>query len=136
MFTDSINRQFITGIIMRDIRNIYRAQELIASKNIYITGRERNWHKRPGPAIQGRDSLLKHLQNPSVNLTGDIENITVENTIQIRLRFLDMQAHGNWKIYNRQVWGILYNNALQDIRAGCGERIRDWLGDELRTIFE
>jgi hypothetical protein len=134
MFTDSIKKQFVTQVIERDIKNIYNAQLLIATKNIYMTGSNRELHKRKGPLMGGRGNLIQSLQSPDYKISvGD--TITIVNTIAKQLRFLDMKAHGNWQIYNRQVWGILYNNALQDIRAGYGKQIHDHIGKILRDIL-
>jgi hypothetical protein len=47
-----------------------------------------------------------------------------------------MKRLGNWKIYNRQIWGILYSNALKDIKQRYGEYIGDTVGDALRDAFE
>jgi hypothetical protein len=46
-----------------------------------------------------------------------------------------MKDHGNWRIYNRQVWGILYNNALQDIKSGYGSQLHDYIGKMLRDAI-
>ena len=42
-------------------------------------------------------------------------------TSPLYIRFLDMKKHGNYGIYNRQVWGILWNNSLQTIKYGYGK---------------
>jgi len=46
-----------------------------------------------------------------------------------------MKKFGNRKIYNRQVWGILYNNALKDIKFNYGQAISDVVGEKLREAF-
>lgn len=46
-----------------------------------------------------------------------------------------MKKHGNWKIYNRQVWGILYNNSLRRILHGYGEEIHDNVRATLESAF-
>jgi hypothetical protein len=135
MFTDTIKKDFITQVIDRDIQNIYKAQLLIATKNIYMRGRTRELHKRKGPTIQGTGRLAASLKNPDYKISVGDSSITVTNTISKQLRFLDMKAHGDWRIYNRQIWGILYNNALQDIEAGVGDQIHDHFGKMLRDIF-
>jgi hypothetical protein len=138
VFADSIKKQFITQIIERDIRNIYNAQALIATKNTYVSGRDLEYRKRRGATIAEsvrNAGLVASLQNPDYKIQVSDTSITVVNTISKRLRFLDMKAHGNWQIYNRQVWGILYNNALQDIKAGYGSQLHDYIGKMLRDIM-
>ncbi len=39
------------------------------------------------------------------------------------IRFLDMKRLGNYRIYNRPIWGILYRQTLRDIRY----EFSDWL---------
>lgn len=39
------------------------------------------------------------------------------------LRFLDMKRLGNYRIYNRPLWGILYRETLVDIKY----EFRQWL---------
>jgi hypothetical protein len=51
------------------------------------------------------------------------------------MRFLDMKHFGNHKIYNKQVFGILYKNALRDIRYRYGQETSDTIGDLLRSAF-
>jgi hypothetical protein len=134
MFTDSITKQFAIQVIGRDIKNIYSAQLLIAQKNIYVEGRDLRYTKRKGATLAERSrtgNLVNALQNPDFKIQAGDAKITVINTISKRLRFLDMRDHGNWRIYNRQVWGILYNNALQDIKAGYGNQIHDYVGKML-----
>ena len=38
-------------------------------------------------------------------------------------------------IYNQQVWGILYRNAMLDIKYGYKRRLHDHVGDALRAAF-
>lgn len=53
-------------------------------------------------------------------------------TYPLYLRFLDMKRLGNWEIYNRQIWGIIYGDVVKRVRYGY----RDWLKDRVNEWFE
>jgi len=137
MISSNITKQeFITQVLERDIRNIYQSQLLIAQQNIRVTGRELKKIKRAGPTIGVRSgSLINSLQNPDYWIQMQGENLTVSAYIVRHMRFLDMKRLGNWHIYNRQVWGILYNNALKDIRYNYGREIENRVGKALDEAF-
>lgn len=46
-----------------------------------------------------------------------------------------MKEHGNFKIYNRQIWGILYGETFQNIRYEFNQEVRDWINKNLREIM-
>lgn len=58
------------------------------------------------------------------------------SNIPLYIRFLDMKKHGNYGIYNRQVWGILWNNSLQTIKYGYGKEVRDRIYAGLQEAFQ
>ena len=139
MISDNITKSsFIVQTLERDLRNIYNAQLLIATKNTYIEGKELKIKVKRGKQFRDKKNakrIIEKLQNPNFVITQSGENFQVTNYILKELRFYDMKAHGNWKIYNRQVWGILYNNALRDIRSQVTENLRDYLGERLQEVF-
>jgi hypothetical protein len=137
MITDAIiKRDYIMNVLDRDIRNIYSAQQLIAERNIYISGKELQQKKRKGSFIGRRTGALRRsLDNPDYTISGNGALFNVTSNIVLHMRFLDMKKIGNRQIYNRQVWGILYNNALRDIKYNVGDSIADSLGEELKRAF-
>ncbi|MBQ6732335.1 MAG: hypothetical protein IJR06_04375 [Paludibacteraceae bacterium] len=131
-----IKRDWIVGVLDRDVQNIYRSMLLIAQRNIYISGKDLTAKRKRGGAIRRRTGALEDsLANPeySINSNGAQFNVTAK--IVLHERFLDMKRHGNKKIYNRQVWGILYNNALPDIKYNVGKEIADTVGSALKQAF-
>jgi len=133
-----IKSSFIAQVLERDLRNIYNAQLLIATKNIYNEGRNLKIKVQKGKQFKDKKAakrLIEKLQNPNFIISQSGENFTITNYIIKDLRFYDMKHIGNWKIYNRQVWGILYNNALRDIKSGIYEKTRDYLGEQLDKAF-
>ena len=63
------------------------------------------------------------LTNPRYRISPDGAGVRTETTLPTYIRFLDMKRHGNYQIYNRQVWGILYKETLQNVKY----EYRDWL---------
>ena len=129
--------EFVTEILARDMKNIYSAQLLIATKNEYKEGRELKTRKRRGETLASQASgVVEALENPNYTIRASGESVTVEASILKKLRFFDMKHLGDWRIYNRQVWGILYNNALIDIKYRYGQKIRDVMGEALQDAFK
>lgn len=138
MVTDQLTKtEFVVEVLNRDVRNIYKAHQLIAEKNIRLQGRDLKEVKRKGAKIGSKTGhLLESLRNPNYSITAMNGQFQVQAYIPLYLRFFDMKHLGNWMIYNRQVWGILYNSSRVDIKYGYGEQIRDILGDALNRAFE
>ncbi|MFK2785139.1 hypothetical protein ACIXWU_07090 [Bacteroides fragilis] len=62
--------------------------------------------------------------------------VVATSNVPLYIRFLDMKKHGNYGIYNRQVWGILWNNSLQTIKYGYGKEVRDRIYAGLQEAFQ
>jgi hypothetical protein len=137
MITDKITKKdFIVKTLRRDMTNIYDTMTLIARQNIYHSGRNLTVTRREGPTIGRRTgSLLDSLESRDFELAFDDDRFLVTARFVKYLRFFDMKHLGNWKIYNRQVWGILYNNAIPDIKYNLGSEVTDAVGDSLRQAF-
>ncbi len=133
-----VKSSFIVQTLERDLNSIYNAQLLIATRNIYLKGKDLKITVRAGRQFSEKKKakrIIQKLQNPDFWITQSGENFTVTNLITKELRFQDMKQLGNWKIYNRQVWGILYNNSLRDIRYQISNNLRDTLGEQLDKAF-
>lgn len=124
MNADSVKSQYFRQQLDKGIRDIFEAQRAIATDRIYQSGRDRIREKRVGSTIQGRSgALLKALTNPRYRIDTDGSGLKTESTLPTYIRFLDMKRHGNYQIYNRQIWGILYSDTLSDVKY----EYRDWL---------
>lgn len=128
--------EFIRKVLERDARNIYRAQQLVVSQRIYLAGKDLKASRRQKGLNRQSGVLENSLANPDYYLRSEGETFNIAANYPIYIRFLDMKSKGNWKLYNRIIWGVLYNNALKDIRFGYGKEIRDWVGTKLREAFE
>lgn len=127
---------FIRTILERDARNIYRAQQLIVSQRVYLAGKDLKASQRKKGIQRRTGTLANSLSSPDFIIQSQGEQFTMKAEYPLYIRFLDMKSLGNWRIYNRQVWGILYNNALKDIKFKYGDTIGDMVGNALRDAFE
>jgi hypothetical protein len=128
--------EFIRKVLERDIRNIFRVQQLAVSQRIYLAGKDLKASRRKKGLQRRTGRLEDSLSSPEYYLQSQGEQFNMAALYPIYIRFLDMKRLGNWKIYNRQIWGILYNNALRDIRYGYGKELADYVGNALRDAFE
>ena len=137
MISDGIIKQnFIVDTLKRDLTNIYKAQKAIAKENIYLEGKSLKKKKRSGATLGVRTGRLRNsLENPDFIIQASGEKFIVSAKIMKYMRFLDMKHIGNWRIYNRQVWGILYNNSLRDIKNNYGQEVRDYVGEALEAAL-
>lgn len=118
-----IKDEFVSEILRRDIGIIYNTQEEVARRYFTVrTGTLRN-------------TLSRH----NFNLQSSQGRATVYLRILPYLRFLDMQyrlsyselsskrakkQRAKYAIYNRIVWGVLYNETFPDIKVGFTNEVR------------
>ncbi len=127
---------FIFNILNRDLANIYKAQRLIVTRNTYMQGKDLKMKKRAGAQIGYKTgALIRSLEHPDYTISGADGKFGITANYPLHIRFLDMKRKGNWMIYNRQVWGILYNNSLRDLRLNYGKEIHDYVEDRLLEAF-
>ena len=131
-------RHIITGFskneyrIGRGIQDIFQAQLDIATKRIYQKGRERRKVQGTGEIIQGRSgALMAALQNPNYSVIPDGEGVIAHSNLPLYTRFLDMKKHGNYQIYNRQIYGILYHDTLGKIKY----EYQDYVRERVKEMF-
>lgn len=127
--------EFVLKVLERDARNIYRAQHLIVSQRIYLSGKDLKATRRKKGIEKRTGTLENALANPDFFIQAEGEKFIVSSNYPLYIRFLDMKHLGNWRIFNRQVWGIL-SNTLKDIKQRYGSYIGDRVGDALRAAFE
>lgn len=116
----------------KGVRDIYEAQLLIATQRIYQVGSSRRLYQGVGRRVQGRSGELRRsLENPSYKLAVSGGEVELQARIPEYIRFLDMKKYGNFRIYNRQVWGILYKETLNNIKY----EFRDWLKSNISRLL-
>ena len=154
MNEDLIKQEFVRENIERDIRAIFEAQYLIATERVYtpvpgqgsasVRPESDRWLRRSlvreqgyGRLVRGTTGLLlSALRNPVYSVGFSGRGVVATSNVPLYIRFLDMKKHGNYGIYNRQVWGILWNNSLQTIKYGYGKEVRDRIYAGLQEAFQ
>lgn len=122
---EMISEAFINRIVNRDINIIYQTQQEVVAENLKSqTG-----------------TLASHLmQRPF-----EFDNMGSKQVYYMRtlpyLRFLDMsvvtmRTRRKLALYNRVIWGVLYNETLPALRYGLTQDIRDSIGAELQAADE
>lgn len=120
--TDEIRDTFFRRTLERDFKTVMQRQAKIAKERIY-----RHGNTRP----TGR--LWSFLSSGSV-LIGT-NPVSVRINYPIYIRFLDMRKNGNLRIYNRQIWGMVYRETLPELRYGLTEEIQREIGLQLENLF-
>jgi len=141
MISESISKaDFIVQVLDRDVKNIYMAQKLIAERSIYISGKQLKSSRRQFSSILRRTGrLLRSFTAADYTITHDNGNFNVSSQIALHTRFLDMKKFGGHRIYNAQVWGILYgapNGTIYTIKYMYGQRIYDLVGQALQRALK
>ena len=112
MDTEKLDVQFIDEILKEGIKNVFYAQRLIADNRYQQGDRQKS-----GKPIQGRSGQLRRsLVSPDYLISRDGNGVRAKLNYPIQIRFVDMKRLGNWKIYNRQLWGILYKETFVKMR--------------------
>ena len=137
MITDQMTKSgFVADVLNRDFQNIFKAQKLIVEQNTRLQGKDLKKVQGRGRIGRRSGALMDSVQNPKFNIVGNNGNFQAEAYVPLHMRFLDMKRIGNWKIYNRQIFGILYRSSMRSIRFGYGRDMSDVLGNELDKAFE
>ena len=137
MDTGNISKdEFIRIILDRDLRNIFKAQYLVASKRKCLQGKDLKIKTRRKKINRDTEAIETALKNPNFVIQSQGEKFITESSVPVDIRFFDMRRKQNLQIYNKIIWGILYNNAYPDIRFGYRQEIKDRVGDALNQAFE
>lgn len=133
MELDIAKQRYFREHLEKGIRDILEAQREIAAEGVYRSGSSRQVSGRYGQQVTGRSgALMDALVNPRYRVVPDGSGFRTETTLPTYIRFLDMKKHGNLKIYNRQIWGILYSETLKNIKF----EFRDWLRKHFPELLE
>lgn len=129
---EDFKTDFFSDRIGRGIQDIFNAQLEIATKRIYQKGRERRKVQGYGTLVQGRSGvLMEALQNPRYSVIPDGEGVIARSNLPLYTRFLDMKKHGNYQIYNRQIYGILYHDTVGRIKY----EYQDYVKERVKEMF-
>lgn len=129
MDLDSAKMQYFRQQLEKGVKEIFSSQAAIASEKISQSPAMSK--ARQGRATPG-EQLMQALNNPQYRIEDFAEGVMLTATVPVRLRILDMKRYDNWKIYNRQVWGILYRETKQNIKY----EFRDFLQKNFPQLLQ
>ncbi len=124
--------KYFTEYVNRGFRRIYEEQRRIAAAKIY--GKQA--YRTDGTPRSRSGRLQQALASPTFSITGSGSGISAKAQYPTYLRFLDMKRLGNYRIYNRPVWGILYKETFNDIRFEFSAWLRKNLADSIRESYQ
>lgn len=128
----NIISKYFSEYIRRGFNNIFAEQRRIAATRIYST----EAYRTDGTRRSRSGQLQKALENPVLILNGSGSSLSASVNYPTYLRFLDMKRLGNYRIYNRPIWGILYKETLQDIRYEFHDWLKKYMHDALTESFQ
>lgn len=117
-------RQYLAQQVEIGARAVFKEQHRRAVSSVYSDIYEEYTRRRTF-------RLLNALAAPQVSVSVGAGGVTLDASVPLYMRFLDMRDHGNHQIYNRPLWGILYAETLKSIRY----EYRDWLRERLRALL-
>lgn len=124
--------KYFTEYVNRGFRRIFEEQRRIAAAKIY--GKQA--YRTDGTPRSRSGRLQQALASPTFSITGSGSGISAKAQYPTYLRFLDMKRLGNYRIYNRPVWGILYKETFNDIRFELSAWLRKNLADSIRESYQ
>ena len=124
--------KYFTEYVNRGFRRIFEEQRNIAAYKIY--GKQA--YRTDGTRRSRSGVLQQALASPIFSITGAGAGISATAQYPIYLRFLDMKRLGNYRIYNRPVWGILYKQTFIDIRFEYSAWLRRNIADSIRECYQ
>jgi hypothetical protein len=111
--------KYFREYVNRGIRKIFAEQRSIAASKIY--GKQA--YRADGGMRSRSGRLQQALEARSYIITGSGSTLSASVNYPTYIRFLDMKRIGNYRIYNRPIWGILYKETFRDLRY----EFSDWL---------
>lgn len=128
---DLIARYF-SEYVERGFRRIFEEQRRIAAEKIY----SKQAYRTDGTLRSRSGVLQRALSSPALNISGAGAGISAVAHYPTYIRFLDMKRLGNYRIYNRPIWGILYRETFNDIRYEFSDWLRRHIASSLRKSYQ
>lgn len=137
MDEENLQPEYSKELLQKGIKDIFAAQRLIANKRIYQREHAPVRERREGITMRNRAGyLMNSLQSPEYILSSGGSGLHADMEWPLYIRFLDMKRLGNWKIYNRQVWGILYKETFIKMRFSYSEWLDEFTKRTLKQSFQ
>lgn len=124
--------KYFTEYIRRGFRKIFEEQRRIAANKIY--GKQA--YRTDGTRRSRSGVLQMALESPTLILDGSGSSLSASVKYPTYLRFLDMKRLGNYRIYNRPIWGILYKQTFRDIRFEYQSWLKQFSTNEISNSYK
>lgn len=95
--------------IGRGIKRVFEEQLRAATTNLYS--------RAPGGRNRRTGNLRRVLEEGVGSVSALGGGAVAVASVPAYMRILDMKTHGNHKIYNRPLYGVLYGETLHRLRA-------------------
>lgn len=119
----TLKAQYLKQQLTRGVRDVFAEQRSRAIERIYKSPDEE----------QGRRTfhLLRTLTAARFSVSASGSSVSIWADIPLYMRFLDMKRNGNYEIYNRPLYGILYRQTLKDIKYEYYDFVEQHIGNML-----
>lgn len=114
---------FLQSVLDYGIRKIYDHQLSIATQR----SMERRLQAR-SYSVGAGEHIINTLRQRLTQTQVQGSAAEVISQIPLVMRFVDMRQYGNWEIYNKQVWGMLYRDVFSDL----SQKYRSWIIFQMR----
>lgn len=128
MDIQGIKMEYFLSQLQKGAREVFARQASAAQSHIYSNGTDLE---------NGRSGALREaLESPKYSVTTVGQGLQVVATLPEYARFVDMKAHGNRGIYNKQLFGTLYRETLHDIKYEFRSWVEENYGVSLRDLMK
>ena len=114
---------FLQSVLDYGVRKIYDRQlDIATQRSMASREKHRNYYKGAG------EYIIETLRQRMAQVSVQGSNAEIVSQIPLVMRFVDMKNYGNWEIYNKQVWGMLYREVFSDL----SQKYRSWIIFQMR----
>lgn len=132
MVTMELTARYFIEHVRKGFRDIFSEQRHIAAKKIY----SHEYRTRQGYPRSRSHELEKALQGPDYRIRPEGSGISARVNYPTHIRFLDMKRLGNYRIYNRPIWGILYGETVSNIKYSYRQWLSELFGEEIENVYQ
>lgn len=124
--------KYFADYVRKGFNSIFQEQRRIAQSKIY----SKQAYNTNGSPRSRSGCLQAALSSPSLSMTGAGSSLSAAVSYPTYIRFLDMKRLGNYKIYNRPIWGILYKQTFRDLKYEFGDWLKKFTQDSLTHALQ
>lgn len=123
--------KYFEDYLRKGFNRIFEEQRLIAANQIYSS----QAYRTDGTLRSRSGRLQAALASPSLSMTGSGASLRAVVNYPLYIRFLDMKRLGNYRIYNRPIWGILYKETFRNLKYEFSDWLWQFTHDTLNNTF-